>query len=90
MYTGGYADWVVGFLGMWSKWLLGNKNKWGWAINTLSGLAWASIIWEHKLWGLAIPTFAHTIIAIRNFRKWRREEHLCLNLAVAKGETQGC
>jgi nicotinamide riboside transporter PnuC len=67
-------DWIAGFLGIWSKWLVGNKNKNGWIINFFAGFVWIGIIYEDRRWGLVLPTVLHSYVAVRNYFMWRRQE----------------
>jgi len=60
-----------------AKWLLGNKNKWGWILHFISGIIWSVVALTNiKVAGglllIAIPSF---VINIRNFIKWNREEY---------------
>lgn len=67
-------DLLAGAIELIAKWIVGNKNRYGFVLHLISGLLWSYIAFTTKIYGLLIITLPSIIINIRNFLKWRINE----------------
>ena len=56
-----------------AKWMVGNKNKWGFIVHLVGGAMWTYIAFTTPMYGLLIITIPAIVINIRNFIKWSRK-----------------
>ena len=63
-------DWIASFLDLAGKWLIGNKNTWGWVVHIMAVIAWAVVAWQAELWGLLASCFIYFAFNIRGLFKW--------------------
>ncbi len=54
--------------------LLGNKNKWGFALLMIGNLFWFMTGCRIGLEGLIVVSAVFLLINVRNFIKWQREK----------------
>jgi len=68
------VDWVTGILELLGKWSVGNKNRWGFAVNLLSCFGWlAYIAMRRDGYGFLVVVVPSIFINVRNFIKWTKE-----------------
>lgn len=63
-------SWILSVLSLLSLWLLGNKNKLGFAVGVINQLLWIYYALLLKQYGLLVGVIAYTIVNIRNWVKW--------------------
>jgi len=64
-------DYIAGFLEIFALYVIGCKNRIGFAINICSGIAWITyVITHHVSYGLLIVVIPAMIINGRNYFKW--------------------
>jgi hypothetical protein len=69
-----YLDWIAGILELLGKWVTGNKNRWGHAINFVCCVMWVVYVFaSDSTYGLLLVVVPAMAINIRNFIKWTRE-----------------
>jgi len=66
-------DFIAGGMELEAKWIVGNKNRYGFIIHLVSGLLWTYIAFSTKIYGLLIITIPAIVINIRNFLKWKND-----------------
>lgn len=65
----------AGALELVAKYLVGNKNKYGFIVHLIAGGIWTYIACQIRVIpGLLVITLPGIIINIRNFRKWHKEK----------------
>jgi hypothetical protein len=62
--------WVLSCLGIGRKWLLGEKNRWGWALGIFTQLLWLVWMWKATTWGFLPLFIVGMVMNVRNFIKW--------------------
>jgi len=67
-------DWFVSICGIASMWLVGNKLKFGWILKVISQIAWIYLAIVKDLYGFIPLATIASIVATRNYFKWRKEE----------------
>ena len=67
-------DWIASALEILSKWIIGNKNKWGFVLALICCLAWGYVAIDKEVYGLFLAIIPAIVINIRNFIKWNRED----------------
>ena len=68
-------DIVAGVLTLLGVYMVGNKNKFGFLIALASNIAWITyVIVTGHTFGVALECLPLTVINLRNFIKWRKEE----------------
>lgn len=65
---------VVGLVGLWAKWLAGNKKKSAWVVSALSQLPWIAVLWYTGVYGLLVLPLGSIVLSWWNYRKWENEE----------------
>lgn len=69
-----WAPWVISFVAIYSKWATGNKNKNGWLASGVNQTLWFIWICLTKNWGLLPLSIVTSVLVVRNYLKWKREE----------------
>ena len=62
---------------MMGKWIVGNKNRWGFIIQICGSAGWIYVALyppERRVWGLLAVTVGCVCANVRNWRKWGKEE----------------
>lgn len=68
-------DIIAGIIEIIAIYIVGNKNRWGWAIGFACCLLWMAYVFQTKAsYGILIPTIPCMFINVRNFFKWGKEE----------------
>ena len=65
-------DWIAGAFELVGLYIVGNKNKYGFAISIVGNLVWVYIAFVTKLYGLILVCIPAVIINIINFIKWSK------------------
>lgn len=63
-------SWILSGISLTSLWLVGNKNKMGFAVGILNQALWVYYALLLKQYGLLVGVIAYTIVNIRNWIKW--------------------
>jgi len=65
---------IAGIVELLAKWMVGNKNRWGWLVHLLSGFLWTYIALNNPkiAGGLLIIVVPSYFINVRNFIKWSK------------------
>ena len=69
-------DWSIpaaGF-GLLAKWMLGKRQRAGWAVAVLAGLFWHYVAWHHEIWGQLTLSFVIQAVNIRGYILWSRRD----------------
>ena len=67
-------DIVAGIVEIIAIYIVGNKNRWGWAIGFVCCLLWTIyVLYNETAYGILIPTIPCMFINVRNFIKWGKE-----------------
>ena len=83
-----YLDWVAGILELLGKWVTGNKNRWGHAINFACCVMWVVYVFtSDSTYGLLFVVVPAMAINVRNFIKWTREANRKRNSDMCQKET---
>lgn len=67
-------DWIAGGLGLWAKYLLGRRSRWGWIVSFLNCIAGLSLVVKYKLWGLLVTTILNMGLSAYYFGRWSGDE----------------
>ncbi len=71
----GLVSWFAGACELVGLTIIGYKNKWGFIINMLGGLAWIAVaVFELPATGLLLVVIPALFINTRNFLRWRKQE----------------
>jgi hypothetical protein len=62
--------WILSVLGISRKYLLGEKNRWGWLVGLVTQLLWLVYIKETQAWGFLLLSAVGIYLNIHNFIKW--------------------
>ena len=62
--------WVISCMTIASVWLVGNKERRGWAIGIACQFLWLIFILSTQEWGLMPLNVAMWYVNIRNYTKW--------------------
>lgn len=66
-------DWIAGICELFGSWLVGNKNRWGFACTFTGCCAWIYVAFASRVYGLLVVVIPALVINIRNFVKWTKE-----------------
>lgn len=70
-----YLDLIAGVIELAGKWITGDKNRWGHALNFLCCIIWIVYVFNSKsTYGLLLIVVPALFINIRNFVKWTKED----------------
>lgn len=87
MTVGLVGSFVIPASMMAAQWLLGEtKRAWGWLCIAFVQLEYIAFGVLTRQWGWAAGACVFIVINLRNYRKWRREEH---HAASERQEPQG-
>lgn len=64
-------DWIAGAFELSGSYLVGNKNRLGFALSAVGCLVWVYIAIKTRLFGLLLVVVPAILINIRNLIKWR-------------------
>lgn len=67
-------DFIAGLIELIAKWIVGNRNKWGFIVHLIGGMLWTYIAITTPMYGLLVITIPATFVNIRNFLKWHKGE----------------
>lgn len=69
------VDWLAIGMSLYSVYMLGNKNRWGFILFAASNVLWIflGLTWMSSI-GMAVGNFAFMIINIRGFFRWHQEQ----------------
>jgi hypothetical protein len=68
-------DIVAGIIELAGKWITGNKNRWGHALNAICCVLWIwYVLSTGTTWGLLFIVVPALFINARNFIKWTKED----------------
>ena len=65
-------DWFASSCELIAKWLVGNKNKWNFALQLLSCFAWAFVAINSEVYGLFLVIIPASVMNVVNFIKWTK------------------
>lgn len=65
-------DWFAGLAELCGVWMVGNRNRWGFAVCMICNVAWIVVASQTGVYGLIPVSLAMLVINGRNFHKWRR------------------
>ena len=66
-------DIVAGLIEIVAIYIVGNKNKWGWAIGFVCCVIWIGYVFIYQTaYGILIPAIPCMFVNIWNFIKWGR------------------
>lgn len=66
--------WILSGLTLFSVWLIGRKNPHGWLVSGFNNMLWVSWSVFTGNYGFLPMGFTLMILAMHNWRKWRRDE----------------
>ena len=73
MFTQYYGlDWMAMVLSLLAVWLLGNKNRWGFALFVMANLTWLAVGSMAGSYGIVVGNVAFLIMNSRGFLRWQR------------------
>ncbi len=68
-------DWIAGTVELWGKWVVGDKNKWGFIINIACCVLWIIYVFVEKVsYGILIVIIPAIFVNIRNFIRWSNDD----------------
>jgi hypothetical protein len=71
-----YLDLAAGAIELAGKWVTGNKNRWGHALNLLCCILWiAYVITSGTTYGILLIVVPAMFINVRNFIKWTKDDN---------------
>lgn len=65
---------VLDGVGLTASWFTGNKRRIGWVIAVICMGLWAVYSVLTKQWGFFPGIIIATVVYVRNWRKWKRDE----------------
>jgi len=65
-------SYIAGLVELLAKIVTGNKCKWGWILNIISGSLWAYVALTAEVYGLLLVAIPAIFINVHNFLKWHR------------------
>lgn len=69
-----YLPYILSFITIYMTFLVGNKNKKGWALGCFNQILWFIFIITSKNYGLMPMNVAFFYMYMRNYEKWEKEE----------------
>jgi len=70
-----YLDIAAGIIELAGKWVTGNKNRWGHALNSVCCVLWIAYVIEIRHTpGLLFVVVPALFINVRNFVKWTKDD----------------
>lgn len=69
-----YWSYVLTAIGVFGLWLVGRKDKRGFAIGIFVQLLWVAYATATQQWGFYVSALAYGWVNVRNLRAWRRDE----------------
>lgn len=69
-----YLQYFLSILTLVSLWLMGNKSKWGPIVGVIGQIFWVWYVINTEQWGLLPGVIAYTVVNVRNYLKWKKEE----------------
>jgi len=68
-----FVAWACTFI---STLALGAKKRWGWLFLAVGSMLWACVgllgrYQDRRVWGLVLGSACTTVVAVRNWRRWR-------------------
>lgn len=68
-------DWIAGIVELWGKWVVGDKNKWGFVINFACCVLWIIYVFKEKTaYGILVVIIPAMFINVRNFIQWSKDD----------------
>ena len=68
-------DFIAAILEITAKWVVGNKNRWGFILHIICGCCWIAYSLANDVaYGLILAVVPMMFVNMRNFLKWTREE----------------
>jgi nicotinamide riboside transporter PnuC len=67
-------DWIAALLVIWSIYLCGNKNKWGWVVAGAGAILFMVVAVQKEVYGMIALDVVLLCMYVHNFRKWTKEE----------------
>lgn len=68
-------DWIMAGLGLTGRYMIGNKNRWGWMVGLLNQCFWIYFIFDKGYWGFMVITVVQVYLGIKFFILWGRDEN---------------
>jgi hypothetical protein len=72
-YLKDYLPWVLSAITCYMTLMVGNKNKWSWALGLANQVLWVIWIVAASAWGLLPMTAVLTVLYARNHIRWLRD-----------------
>ena len=66
-----YLDWLAMTLSLLAVWLLGNKNRWGFAFFVMANITWLAVGSMAGSYGIVVGNMAFLIMNSRGFLRWK-------------------
>lgn len=71
-------SWILVAIGVTGWWLVGNRNKWGWAIGVFVQVLWGVYAVVMEQYGFIAGALIYGTVAARNLHQWTRDRvHKC-------------
>lgn len=67
-------SWILAAVGVTGIFFVGRKTIWGWLILVINECLWIAYAIITKQYGFIVAAIAYTIVYIRSFLHWRRDE----------------
>lgn len=68
-------DIIAGILEVAAIVLVGEKNRWGWAIGVLCCVLWITYVFSYRVtYGILLPTIVTLVLDFRYFSKWKKDK----------------
>ncbi len=65
---------VLGALGLWATWILGDRSRKGWTISIAIEAGWIAYSLLIDQWAVAATSLAWIALYVRNWRSWKHED----------------
>lgn len=66
-------DWIAALFELIGKFLVGDKNKWGFISSAVCNFFWIIVSLQTKLWGLTAVVIICFAMNLWNFFKWSKK-----------------
>lgn len=67
-----WMTWVLSFVGLLTIFLLGRKNRWGFAAGLLADVLWFVYSMGTQQWGLVPACGIYAVVHVWGWKKWSR------------------
>ena len=63
-------DWIISFASIWAMILFGRRDRWGWILKIVAGVAGLMLNLQFQLWGMMPLGVIGIAVCVKNFLAW--------------------